>query len=136
VFRFQTLSRTAFAIAALALVSACGPNPNGGGETQTGTIVGTVVDASTNQPIPNAFISVGSLITRTLTPADQGKFTLINVPIGQQTLRVHALGYLDDVEQIQVQTNQTSFAGNGGTIQMNSTLGPIPGPSPAASASP
>jgi hypothetical protein len=117
----------------MAILAACSPNPNGGGVTDTGTISGRVLDATTGQPISNAFVSVSSLINRTLVPSDQGGFVLTGVPIGQQTLTVSAIGYLNDVETITVQKDQTSQAGAGGIIRLNSTLGPIPGPSPAPS---
>lgn len=133
-FKFTNLSRTAFALgAAMFILASCGPNPNPNGVTDMGTITGTVIDTSTNQPIPSAFVYVG-IITHAIVQSDQGRFTLYSVPIGQQTLRISAIGYTTDVETIQVQKDQTSLAGDGGTVRLVSTLGSsMPSPSPAPS---
>ena len=72
----------AFVFVLLGVLAACAPNPNGQGVTDTGTVVGTVVDASNpTQPIGAATIQIGLQVER-LSPADNGRFTLNNVPTG------------------------------------------------------
>ncbi|GAC1425301.1 MAG: hypothetical protein NVSMB5_19570 [Candidatus Velthaea sp.] len=121
---FTKLSRSAFAfgLAMLVLVR-CGPNPNPGGVTDTGSIQGLVLDAKTGAPIPTATVYVGTVV-HNIVPADSGQFVLNLVPIGQQRLTIHAIGYLDDVETIAVAkgSGQPSLAGEGGTIRLRSSL--------------
>jgi hypothetical protein len=108
--QFTKLSRSAFALGTIAALSACG-NPNPSGVTETGTITGRLIDAKTQQPIPTAVVSVG-IIVMNLTPSNQGGFTLNNVPIGQQTLNISAIGYAPLQEQVIVQTGQDSSLGD------------------------
>jgi Carboxypeptidase regulatory-like domain len=90
------------------VLAACAPNPNGQGVTDTGTVVGTVVDAKTpTQPINTATIQIGIQVTR-LSPADQGRFTVNNVPTGTQTIQISSPGYSTYTSQVVVRKNQTS----------------------------
>ncbi|MFN2459374.1 MAG: carboxypeptidase-like regulatory domain-containing protein [Candidatus Velthaea sp.] len=89
--------------------------------TDTGTIVGNVIDAKTNQPLPTATVYVGTIV-HNVVPADKGQFTLMNVPVGQQTLTVQAIGYATDRELIAVTKNQESQAGDAGQIRMTPTI--------------
>jgi hypothetical protein len=73
-----------------ALGDGCSPPPNVVGVQDYGHVVGRVLDAMTNRPIPNALLSVGSLFT---TRADvKGGFTLRAVA-GDQTVTARAAGY-------------------------------------------
>ena len=72
------------------LVVAC-VNPNAIGVQDTGSIYGRVVDATSQQPIPNAIVSVNSVLNQHTN--DTGVFTIQNVPVGTQTLTVYANGY-------------------------------------------
>ncbi len=128
---FWKLSRSAFAVlAASILLAACGPNPNPNGETHVGAIVGTIIDASNGQAVPSASVVVG-VIVRNLVASDNGKFTLEDVPIGNQTLVIRAIGYATETETILVTTGNTSKAGDAGIVRLQSTLNPIsPAPRP------
>lgn len=76
--------------------------------TDTGTVVGTVVDAKNpTQAIQAATIQIGVLVTR-LSAADGGKFTINNVPTGTQTIQISALGYTSYTGQVVVRKGQTS----------------------------
>jgi len=90
------------------VLAACAPNPNGQGVTDTGSVVGTVVDAKTpTQPINTATIQIGIQVTR-LSPSDQGRFTVNNVPTGTQTIQISSPGYSTYTSQVVVRKNQTS----------------------------
>lgn len=114
------------------LLAGCEPNPNGQGVADSGTIVGRVVDAFTNLPINVGTVSVGSTLVLNLSAASQGGFTLQNVPAGTQTLVVAAPGYGYFTQQIQVQANQVSEAGQGGIVRLNPSSA-IATPTPAPS---
>jgi hypothetical protein len=118
------LSRAAWAFAALGfMLVACGPDPNPNGETHTGSIVGTILDSGNGQAVPSASVVVGELV-RNVVASDGGKFTLIGVPIGNQTLVIRAIGYATETETILVTTGNTSKAGDAGLIRLQSTLTP------------
>src|SRR5579862_811841 len=73
-----------------ALGDSCSAPPNVVGVQDFGRVVGRVLDAMTNRPIPNALVSVGSLYT---TNADvNGAFDLRAVA-GDQTVNARAPGY-------------------------------------------
>jgi hypothetical protein len=87
------VARRASVLALFALLAACAPNPNGQGVTDTNTIVGTIVDAGhPTQPVNTATIQIGVQVTR-LSPSDQGRFTLNNVPTGTQTIQISSPGF-------------------------------------------
>jgi len=93
------------------VLAACGPNPNGQGVTDTGTVVGTLVDAGNpTQSIGTATIQIGVQVQR-LSPADNGRFTLSGVPTGTQTITISAIGYTTYTNQVVVRANQTSDLG-------------------------
>ena len=56
-----------------------------------GQVTGRVLDAMTNNPIPAALVSVGSLYATAADP--KGAFNLPHVPIGDQTVTARAPGY-------------------------------------------
>jgi hypothetical protein len=121
---FFRVSPTAFAVVAICwLLGGCGPNPNPNGETHTGAIVGTILDASNGQAVPAASVVVGTIV-RNVVASDGGKFSLQNVPIGNQTLVIRAIGYATETETILVTTGNTSKAGDSGFVRLQSTLTP------------
>lgn len=69
----------------------CSPQPHVVGVQDYGSIAGRVLDATTNLPIADALISVGSLYTA--SSDGKGAFVLSQVPIGQQTVTVRAPAY-------------------------------------------
>jgi outer membrane receptor protein involved in Fe transport len=56
------------------------------------TLVGTVVDAATGEPLAGVAVSVEGTTLRVLTGPD-GRYRLANVPPGPQVLRAERLGY-------------------------------------------
>jgi hypothetical protein len=113
---FTKLSRTAFAAGLIAVATLGGcSNPNPNGVTDTGTITGRLVDANSQLPIAQAQLRVGTVV-QNVAPADKGGFTLNNVPIGQQTVYITAIGYTLPPEDqggisVIVQTGQNSDLG-------------------------
>ena len=82
----------AVAALGLALALAGCANPNLIGVQDYGSVPGRVFDATTNQPIANAIVSVGSLVTGHTDGT--GAFNLVNVPVGTQLVNVTANGYV------------------------------------------
>uniref|UniRef100_E6PI62 Carboxypeptidase-like regulatory domain-containing protein n=1 Tax=mine drainage metagenome TaxID=410659 RepID=E6PI62_9ZZZZ len=126
-----------------AIGSSCSPPPNVVGVQSYGTVVGRVLDATTNLPIPEALVSVGSLYTAT---ADKkGGFVLTGVPIGNQVVQVHAPGYTYVSKRVFVLQNKTANARYlrlvpaalpAGEATLPPPGTPSPSPEPSASASP
>jgi carboxypeptidase family protein len=97
------------AAAALLALAAC-VNPNAIGVQDSGSINGRVIDATTQQPIGGAIVSVNSLVNQTTNSG--GVFLLQNVPVGVQTLTVYANGYqTTTVPNINVIKGQNSNVG-------------------------
>jgi len=74
------------------LLSACGPNPNGLGVADFGTVTGRVVDAKTLAAVPQFTASAGGQSVN-IAPGAKGAFTLDHVPTGTQTVTIYAIGY-------------------------------------------
>lgn len=93
-----------------ATLSAC-VNPNAIGVQDTGSIVGRVIDAKTQQPIANAIVNVNSLVGGTTDGG--GVFRLSNnVPTGVQQVTVRAVGYATYTSgDIVIRKGETSDAG-------------------------
>src|SRR5215469_163018 len=70
-----------------------------------GSVTGRVLDASNNQPIGNAIVSVGSLYTGTADA--NGAFTLQHIPIGQQVVTARMPGFTTTSRTISVKKDQT-----------------------------
>src|SRR5271165_6897468 len=73
-----------------ALGDACSPPANIVGVQDFGHVAGRVLDATTNRPIPNALLSVGSLYT---TRADVNGGFMLRTIAGDQTVTARAPGY-------------------------------------------
>src|SRR5579872_1609906 len=84
-------------------------NPNAIGVQQYGTIVGRVLDATNNRPVPNALISVGSIYTAYTDP--QGGFSISGIPIGPQDVTASAPGYERNSVRARVHEKQTASVG-------------------------
>ena len=77
-----------------------------GGNTQGATIVkGVVVDDDSLEPLGNATVSSGTLMT---TTDAQGNYTLTGVPAGSQTLRCTCNDYGNESLPVQVTDGQTT----------------------------
>jgi hypothetical protein len=74
-----------------------------------GIVTGRVLDATTNRPIPNAIISVGSLFTG--SAGADGAFTLPHIPIGLQTVTARVAGYSTDQAQVRVHKDVAASVG-------------------------
>lgn len=86
-------------------------NPNGQGVTDTGDVVGRIVEANDpTLPIPTAVVAIG-LRTIRLGPADKGAFRLLAVPTGTQTMQISSPGYQSYTAQVVVHKDQTSDVG-------------------------
>uniref|UniRef100_E6Q447 Uncharacterized protein n=1 Tax=mine drainage metagenome TaxID=410659 RepID=E6Q447_9ZZZZ len=126
-----------------AIGSSCSPPPNVVGVQSYGTVVGRVLDATTNLPIPEALVSVGSLYTATADK--EGGFVIPGVPIGNQVVQVHAPGYTYVSKRIFVLQNKTANARYlrlvpaalpAGEATLPPPGTPSPSPEPSTSASP
>jgi hypothetical protein len=61
-----------------------------------GQVTGLVLDAATNQPMPNVLVSVDGHNDQALTAAD-GHYSIEDVLIGTYTIRAHKFGFNDGV---------------------------------------
>ena len=78
----------------------------------TGTVVGSVTDASTMEPIVGATVSIAE--TGAVTDAN-GRFIITQVPAGDHILRVQQIGYAEATEEV------TVVAGETVTVEINLT---------------
>jgi hypothetical protein len=74
-----------------------------------GNVAGRVLDATTNKPIANALVSVGSLFTANANV--QGAFNIPHIPIGNQTVTARSPGFTTDSADIEVLKNKTAQIG-------------------------
>lgn len=79
----------------------------------TGTVSGRITDAMSGQPLSSAQITVDGTGVGGLSNG-QGNFLLLNVPAGQQTLRLVLIGYSPEQQVVDVQA--------GGTVVVNFAL--------------
>ena len=128
-------------ILGLVILVTMGDGCNNGvvGVQDYGSVTGRVLDASTNQPIGNALVSVGSLYTGTADA--QGAFTLQNIPIGQQVVTARMPGFTTATQTVVIHKERTSQAGYLRLVSLarpegESTLAPPPTPTPVASSLP
>jgi hypothetical protein len=105
--RFTRGLRRGLAIAALASLAAC-VNPNAIGVQDTGSVYGRVIDATSQQPIAGAIVSVNAVLNQKTSAA--GTFNIQAVPIGTQTLTIYANGYQTNTVQVVVTKNNASDA--------------------------
>lgn len=116
---FPRAVRSAFALCfTFALLAACGPNANGMGTIDYGTVTGRVVDRDSLQPIAGATITIGNIVAVTAN-VDKGGFVLRNVPIGTRTLSIFATGWKSYTVDVTVAKDQTADIG---TIGLPSSL--------------
>ncbi|MEX2528145.1 MAG: TonB-dependent receptor [Gemmatimonadota bacterium] len=73
----------------------------------TGTVQGQVIDAASLRPLTDAQISIPGTGRGMLT-SSQGRFLLLNVPVGQTTVRVQLIGYETAEEAVTVSSGGTS----------------------------
>ena len=75
----------------------------------TGRISGVITNSETNQPLPGATVSVLKTSLGGITDVN-GKYTILNVPVDNYTLRITSLGYRPlEVSNISVSSDLASF---------------------------
>jgi TonB-linked SusC/RagA family outer membrane protein len=84
-----------------------------GAQAPTGTIAGQVLDAGSQQPIPEVVVRV-SPAERVARTDEHGRFRLINVPAGPQRVLTSRLGYQPSSRPVTVEA--------GGSIEVDVTL--------------
>ncbi len=78
-------------------------------QAQTGTVTGAITHAVTGQPIVGAVVSVeGTSLTTRSGPG--GRYSMVNVPAGEQHLTVTRIGYLTQRRQVTVTSGSTTVA--------------------------
>ena len=82
----------------------------------TGTLRGVVQDAVTGRPLAGAQVSVAGTTLGGLSN-EQGRYLLLNVPVGTQTLRVVFIGYRNSEQTVDVVAGQVTTS----TILMGQT---------------
>jgi TonB-linked SusC/RagA family outer membrane protein len=73
----------------------------------TGTVTGTVVDATSGRTLESAQVYIPALNMGGLSNA-QGRFLILNVPAGSHELRVELIGYSSVTENLSVTAGQTT----------------------------
>ncbi|MHB8178805.1 MAG: carboxypeptidase regulatory-like domain-containing protein [Vulcanimicrobiaceae bacterium] len=116
-------------------------NPSIVGVQTYGAVTGRVLDATTNQPIPNALVSVGSLFTAMAD--NQGAFMLAHIPTGDQEVTARAPGYVTRSVDVTIAKHQTASVnyirlrpstGSATVILPPQTPSPTPSATPTAGA--
>ena len=95
-----------------AAVSACillGTVAKAQNSSFTQSIKGTVIDAESKKPLPNATVTINSFSKGVITDS-LGNFTIINIPVGRQTLHVSLMGYdSKEVPEILLSSGKEAF---------------------------
>jgi hypothetical protein len=86
--------------ASLILLAGCNSNKdNGTGNGDTGSLEGVVLDAQTSMKISGASVNCGGQST---TSGADGSYTLLNIPVGSQTLTAGKTGYAGYSRQVTI----------------------------------
>jgi TonB-linked SusC/RagA family outer membrane protein len=75
---------------------------------ETGNVAGVVTDATTRQPVAGASVMLLGTTRGTITSAD-GRFLLVSVPAGSQTVRVRMMGYASMERTVEVVTGRMAL---------------------------
>src|SRR5699024_10159932 len=76
-------------------------------EEQTGTLVGTVTDRETGDPISFAYLYLEEA-SRTITAHSDGHFEFDNIPAGDYSLRITRIGYQTVTQTVTIPPNDTT----------------------------
>ncbi|MGH7737832.1 MAG: carboxypeptidase-like regulatory domain-containing protein [Candidatus Tyrphobacter sp.] len=87
----------------------CSQSPHVVGVQEYGSVTGRVLDATSNLPIANAIVSVGSLFTASTD--GQGAFVISRVPVGQQSVSVRAPAYTTVTTNVVVAEDEGTSVG-------------------------
>jgi hypothetical protein len=112
----------------------CSPQANVVGVQTYGTVTGRVLDATTNLPIANALISVGS--GEAASTDGRGGFVLERVPTGQQVVTVRAPAYTTVTTTVDVAQDQGVSIGYARLVPIAMPAGMTTLPPPAEPSSP
>ena len=102
----QRPSRRSGWIASLALAVMLGASA-GAVEAQTGQVVGLVRDASSGAPLGEVQVHIPNAGLGVLSRAD-GRFVILNVPVGTHELRAERIGYAASSQEINVTAGQAT----------------------------
>ncbi|MBR9989444.1 MAG: TonB-dependent receptor, partial [Gemmatimonadetes bacterium] len=75
--------------------------PGDAAAQERGSVTGLVVAAESQQPLPGVQVSIPALNISAVTD-ERGRFLLINLPAGQQTLRVSLIGYRQATQTVTI----------------------------------
>lgn len=115
---------TALALRALHLSeNPPGPLPP---EPTTGTVMGTVVDATSGAPLGGVSVTLAGVATPSTVTSSAGAFTLLNIPQGAQQLALTAAGYAPLTVTTQIAAGTFVNIGTV-TLSVNPTTGTIMG---------
>ncbi len=115
---YQTLTATGTVLAGVVLTFNPALVPTGGTPPTTGTIQGTVTDASTGSPLAGATVSVTGAATLSATTGANGTYAFPNVPPGGVTLSASKAGYTT--------ATATGIVVAGGVLVFSPALSPAP----------
>lgn len=76
-------------------------------EEQTGTLIGTVMDRETSEPISFAYLYLEEA-NRTITAHSDGTFEFSNIPAGSYTLRTTRIGYRTVSRSVEITPGDTT----------------------------
>jgi len=110
-------------LAALSLLGATAFGGTARAQQQTGTISGRVVESASGTPVVAVQVSVVGTTLGAIS-AQNGEFTIRNVPAGQHRVRAIRVGFTESVQSVTVAAGQTANV----TFQMNAaaiTLSPV-----------
>ncbi len=99
--RKSKAGRLAAALLALAFL------PTLASAQERGTVAGRVTDQSTNAPIAGVQITIAGTQLGTITN-NEGRFLLVNVPIGTRTVNATSIGYSAGTETVEVRAGETT----------------------------
>lgn len=119
----------------LVLLLTMGDSCNNGvvGVQDYGSVTGRVLDATTNAPIADAIVSVGSLFVNTADA--HGAFTIPHVPVGLQQVTARMPGFTTVTTTIRIKKDETAQVGFLRIVPITKpdaepTLPPPPTPTP------
>lgn len=75
---------------------------------QTGTLTGTVTDASSSEPLIGVNIILQGTTLGAATNID-GEYTIDNIPVGTYTIRANFIGFKTVEEQVEINSGTTTF---------------------------
>ena len=110
-------------LATLSLLGAALVGGTAHAQQQTGTVTGRVVEATSGAPVPAVQVNVVGTNLGGIS-AQNGEFTIRNVPAGQQRVRAIRVGFAESVQAVTVAAGQTATI----TFRMSAaavTLSPV-----------